>query len=163
MQNVGVNGIVATIRNAKSAHPTGMVVFFLKHSYDSEGFCTDAAPPQACASAEVFAQTEPGHTPSDYKLAGISLTDTMTDRMPSSRRATVNISGSVAFCNTGPYSINAGAEVWARISEDGSNYGVPETIARMPQDTVAHLTDDGYVFVGMCLMGCEASQLSGIP
>ena len=168
MQNLGENKIVAMIRHEDrhvEAYPTGMVVFFKRTVYDSDGYNVSGdIEPTPVAEVHSYTDQPVGtvhqmRTESrKYMVAGVTLVDRVNMGLRTHGRATVHVGGSVTFCNTGPIAISAGEEVWARISGDIEK--APETVPRGRDESATGLEDDGYQFVGLCVLGCDASNFS---
>lgn len=93
-----------------------------------------------------------------YKVAGVTYIDTMPiNGSKTDSFGTVYVNGAVPFCNTGPDPIDAGDEVWVLIGLKEDE--LPKTIGRRDL-TVEELTAAYYKYVGLCIMGCEASDIS---
>ena len=159
MQNNGLNSIVADLPASGYNFPQGMVVWYETSKYDAEGYCTNhidyselplvhAILPKDCKFA-------------DYTIAGVTFVSTTQSDVANVTRATVNISGSVMFCNTSSEQISAGQEVWVKIIEakPGVKITVPETIGRIAEDTIVSLTTAGYKFLGLCIQGAIGSDI----
>lgn len=153
-----------------------MVVFFKEREFDEIGQMGDPimrpsklaiaysyAKPK-CDSNPVPVPIGPGIRDDEkeafdlYKVAGVTYIDTMPiNGSKTDSFGTVYVNGAVPFCNTGPDPIDAGDEVWVLIGSDKNE--LPKTIGRRDL-TVKELTEAYYKYVGLCIMGCEASDIS---
>ncbi len=144
-----------------------MVVFFRRTHYDSSGYNVNGnILPSPVAIVHAFRESDP-ITPTtligynEYMVAGVTFTDrgqmNQLDDQQVRRRATVHVGGSVAFCNTGTDAISAGDEVWAQIADKVGK--APITVPRSRVETAAELERAGFLYVGMCVMGCSGSIL----
>jgi len=164
MEAHGFNSCSVQIEHKRDInHPIGMVVFFKEHIYDNDGFIPDgeAPNPSKTAIAYSYAKLDENitakHVYNSYKVAGVTYMDTMI--VPGSKTdayGTVYVNGSVPFCNTGYDPIDAGDEVWALIGDTADT--VPVTIGRRRR-SIDELAEEGYKYVGRCIMGTEGSNL----
>ncbi len=150
-----------------------MVVFFKVREFDEHGQMSDPiVRPSKLAIAYSYAKSRDddvnpihlGNRDDDkeafglYKVAGVTYIDTMPiNGSKTDSFGTVYVNGAVPFCNTGPDPIDAGDEVWVLIGSNEND--LPKTIGRRDL-TVKELTDAYYKYVGLCIMGCEASDIS---